>query len=96
MHIPRHLPAASVLTAWLLFVISFFLPATNVVEVGGTVPGTPLTGWQAFTSSVGVLAGQPLIIIAEPRTLLFLTFPFINLTMLFAPVAVLAWDDSWL
>jgi hypothetical protein len=65
-------------------------------KMGGTESGTPLTGWQAFTSSLEVLAVQPLIIIAEPRTLLFLAFPFINLAMLFAPVAVLAWDDSWL
>ena len=95
MRIPRYLPAAIAITAWLMFVISFFLPATNVVEMGGTAPGTPLTGWQTFTSSLGVLAAQPLIIIAEPRTLLFLTFPFINLAMLFAPIVVLAWDDSW-
>jgi hypothetical protein len=96
MNIPRHLSVTVVSAAWLMFIVSFFLPATNVVETGGTAPGTPLTGWQAFSSSLEVLAVQPLIIIAEPRTLLFLTFPFINLAMLLAPVVVLAWDDSWL
>jgi len=62
---------------------------------GRHTAGTPLTGWQAFTSSIYVLVGQPLIIIAEPRTLLFLAFPFLNLAMLIAPV-VLAWDEAWL
>jgi len=91
----RHLPKAIVISAWLMFVVSFFLPATNVLEMGGTTPGTPLTGWQTFASSIEVLAVQPLIIIAEPRTLLFLTFPFINLAMLVAPLIILAWEDAW-
>ena len=95
MRIPRHLPTVIVLTAWLMFFVSFFLPATNVVAIGGTERGTPLTGWQALTTSLRVLAVQPLIVIMEPRTLLFLTFPFINLAMLVAPLMVLAWDDSW-
>jgi len=82
--------------AWLMFVVSFFLPATNVLEMGGTPPGTTLTGWQAFTSSILVLAAQPLVVIAEPRVLLFLAFPFINLAMLFAPPIVMKWEDSWL
>lgn len=96
MRIVRRLPAAVVFTAWLTFVVAFFLPATNVVEMSGTKPGTPLTGWQAFTSSLEVLAVQPLIVIAEPRTLVFLAFPFVNLAMLLAPVVALGWDDSWL
>lgn len=96
MRIPRHLPTVIVVLAWLMFSASFFLPATNVVQSGGTAPGTPLTGWQAFTSSLEILFVQPLAIIAEPRILLFLAFPFINLAMLISPVPVLAWDDSWI
>ena len=96
MRIPRYFSAVIVSAAWLIFIVSFFLPATNVVAASGTPPGTPLTGWQAFMSSLEVLAVQPLIIIVEPRTLLFLCFPFINLAMLLAPVVVLAWDDAWL
>jgi hypothetical protein len=95
MRIPRRLSEVMVIAAWLMFIVSFFLPATNVLAMSSTPPGTPLTGWQAFTSSLAVLAAQPLIIIAEPRTLLFLAFPFINLGMLVAPVVTLAWDDSW-
>jgi hypothetical protein len=95
-HHVRYLPAVVVIVAWLMFIFSFFLPTTNVLAMGGTAPGAPLTGWQAFTSSLEVLAVQPFVILAEPRTLLFLIFPFINLVMLLAPVIVLAWDDSWL
>ena len=80
--------------AWVLFVVSFFLPASNVVALRGTEPGTPLTGWQTFTSSLIVLAAQPLIVVAEPRTVLFLAFPLVNLAGLLAPI-VLAWDDCW-
>jgi hypothetical protein len=96
MRFARLLQAVVVLTAWLTFIMSFFLPATNVVEMPDTAPGTPLTGWQAFTGSLEILAAQPLIIIAEPRTLLFLAFPFVNLAMLLAPIVVLTWDRSWL
>lgn len=96
MRMSHHLPAVIVWGAWLVFIVSFFLPATNVAEMGGTSPGTPLIGWEAFTSSLKVLAAQPLVIIAEPRMLLFLAFPFINFAMLVAPFVVLAWDDSWL
>jgi hypothetical protein len=94
MRIPRHLPVVVVTLAWLMFIVSFFLPATNRLEMGGTPPGTPLTGWQAFTSSLFVLGAQPLIVIAQPLTLLFLTFPFINLGMLLSPLVALSWERA--
>lgn len=81
--------ALVVLTAWFIFLFSFFLPASNVVSGGGASPGTPLTGWETFTSSILLLAGQPLVILAEPKALLFLTFPFINLLMLISPFVAL-------
>jgi hypothetical protein len=77
------------LAAWLMFFTSFFLPATNVVERGGTPPGTPLPGWDAFFSSLTVLAAQPFIVIAEPRALLLLAFPFINAAMIVIPLVAL-------
>ncbi|MGO8925816.1 MAG: hypothetical protein ACLQU3_02810 [Limisphaerales bacterium] len=99
MRIPRHLPVVVVVTAWLMFIVSFFLPATDVVELGGTAPGTPLTGWQALTTSVDSF-GHPLtflFVLKEPRTLLLLAFPFINLIMLLAPLVVaLVWEEAWM
>jgi hypothetical protein len=91
-----HLAKVVVLSAWLIFIVSFFLPTTNALEMPDTKPGTPLTGWQAFILSQKILAIQPLTILAEPRTVLFLTFPFINLAMLFAPLAILMWEDAWI
>lgn len=84
MRIPRHLPAVVVLAAWLMFIVSFFLPTTDVLSIGGTEPDTPLTGWQAFTLSLEMLGYPPAIftIIDQPRILLFLLFPFVNLAML--------------
>jgi hypothetical protein len=87
--LPR-LASLPIFFAWLMFVASFFLPATNVVERGGTPPGTPLSGWDAFCSSLMVLGAQPLVVIAEPRSLLFLTFPLLNLAMIFIPLIALS------
>ncbi len=50
----------------------------TALSLGSTFPPaarSALTACVAFTSSLGVLAAQPLIIVAEPRTLLFLAFP---------------------
>jgi hypothetical protein len=91
---PRYLPAFIVVVAWLAFVVSFALPATNVVGIAGTPPGTPATGWQAFIASLEALVCEPLLVIVEPRTLLFLAFPFINFAMLVAPWFVLSSDDG--
>jgi len=79
--------------AWLLFVASFFLPATNVLAVGGNPPGTPLTGWQAFSSSI--IAGPLNIwaLIAEPVVLIFLIFPLANLLMLVAPLLIATLEE---
>jgi len=72
--------------SWLMFVVSFFLPATNVLVTAGTPPGTPLTGWQTFTASLSCGAMNPWMWIAEPRVVLFLIFPFANGLMLFSPL----------
>ena len=77
---------ATTAVAWLLLVVSFTLPATNVLEVAGTSSGTPLTGLQAFYGSLRTCAFSPLIWIAEPRVLLFLIFPIGNSLMLLAPM----------
>jgi len=97
MRIPRHLPVIVVITAWIVFVVSFFLPTTDVLEMPGTPPGTPLTGWQAFTTSFEMI-GYPLsilLIAKDPRILVLLTFPLINFVMLFSPLAALAWEEAW-
>jgi len=98
MRIPRHLPPVGIALAWLMFIASFFLPATDVVEMSGTAPGTPLTGWQAFTTSLEIF-GHPvtlLLIPKEPSLLLLLAFPLINLVMLFSPLPALAWEEAWM
>jgi hypothetical protein len=98
VRIPRFLPVVVVITAWLMLVVSFFLPATDIVEMCKTPPGTPSTGWQAFTTSLAVF-GHPLtylLILKMPRMLLLLAFPFIKLTMLLAPLVALAWDEAWI
>ena len=78
-------PVFIITAAWGLFLASFFLPATNMLSVAGTSPGTPLTGWQAFTSSMihGVM--NPWLWILEPRVFLYLVYPFANLLMLITP-----------
>lgn len=91
MRVPRFLAAGVVIGAWLLFIASFYLPATNVIEKPGTPPGTPLTGWQAF-ASIPIVA-TPMIAITIPRSLLVLfMFPLINFVMFMAPIIVLAWS----
>jgi hypothetical protein len=47
--------------------------------------GTPLIGWDAALSSITLPASQPLILFAEPKFLIFLVYPFINLLMLLSP-----------
>jgi hypothetical protein len=86
---PSKLASLPIVVAWLMFVASFFLPATNVVGRPGTRPGTPLSGWDAFYSSLMILGAHPIIVIAEPRSLLFLTFPLINLAMILIPLFAL-------
>ena len=81
-----HISPALIVASWLLFILSFFLPATNVLQMGGTPLGTPLTGWQAFTTSVSCGAMNPWMWIAEPRVFFFLIFPWANGLMLFAPM----------
>jgi hypothetical protein len=98
VRIPRHLPVVVVITAWLMFIVSFFLPVTDIVEMAKAPPGTPLTGWQAFTASLTVF-GHPLtylLILKEPLLLLLLAFPLFNLLMLLAPLAAFAWEEAWM
>lgn len=78
-----------IMAAWFAFVASFFLPATNVVERAGTAPGTPISGWCAFQTPIEVIFSHPLIILAEPKMLLFLAVPLINLMILAAPLMAL-------
>ena len=85
---------AVILVAWLMFIVSFFLPATNVVALAGTKPRTPLTGWQSLATALEVVVVQPLIVLIEPSTVLFLAFPFINLAMLVAPLVALSREGS--
>lgn len=93
--VPRVLQVISALAinaAWLLFIGSFFLPATDVLQRSGTPPGTPLTGWQAFITSIVAGVMNPWLWIVEPRVFLFLAFLFGNGVMLVAPV--LSRDES--
>ncbi len=82
-----------VITAWLMFLVSFFLPVTNALEWHGTPPGTPLNGWQASFCAVN-LATEPMILLFEPRMLMFLVVPILNITMLFAPLCIRAVDEE--
>lgn len=75
-----------ILTAWFIFLFSFFLPASNAF--GGKAAGAPISGWETFTAPLVMLAAQPLVILAEPRILMFLAFPLINLVMLLSPLVV--------
>lgn len=90
------MPWAIIAIAWFAFLVSFFLPATDVVEVGGVAPGTPLSGWQAFTASLLTFAAMfPWMMFAEPRCLLFLAFPLMNLLAFVAPMfALLAPEEA--
>jgi hypothetical protein len=80
---------------WSLVVIWLFLPTSTALELGGTPPGTPLTGWDVLT----ILAqhafnfwfwlyliaapGAPWLLILELGTLILLAM---------APVLALAYD----
>ena len=82
-----HIPSIVVIAfAWALFLLSFFLPATNSLEVGGTPPGTPLTGWQAFTASLSAGASNHWVFFFDPRVFLVLIYPFANGLMLLTPM----------
>ena len=75
-----------IIGSWLLFVVSFFLPATNLQQTPGTTPGKPLTGWQALTTPIFVGLVYPWLWFAEPDAYFFLIFPIANGVMLFAPL----------
>jgi len=87
------LAGGTIAAAYLLFVASMFLPATNILQRAGTPSGTPLSGRQAL-SSIQVLGAQPLVFVVEPRALLLLAFPPLNLLMLLSPLFV-AFQRGW-
>src|SRR5437016_1703561 len=74
-----------VLVSWLAFLLSFFLPATNILVMPGAAPGTPLTGWQAFEGSLSAGAFNFWAWLGDGRVLVFLLFPFTNGMALAAP-----------
>jgi hypothetical protein len=74
-----------VLVSWVAFVTSFFLPATNILQMAGTVPGTPLTGWEAFTVSIYAGVFNFWAWLGDLRVLVFAFFPFTNAVMFIAP-----------
>lgn len=76
---------ALIIVGWLMFLTSFFLPSTNVLEMSGTAPGSPLTGWQAFGSSLSAGAFNPWAWLGDVRVVGFLIFPVTNAIMLAAP-----------
>lgn len=85
MRILSWLPVGLILSAWSMFLVSFFLPATNTLVSANAESGSPLTGWEAFYTSFLVLISTPFIVLIEPRTLLFLMFPIVNFVMALAP-----------
>jgi hypothetical protein len=82
------------MAAWSMFCLSFALPATNVVERGGTPPGTPLLGWEACLTSLITILTQPLGVLVDPRALLFLAFPVMNVAMAGMPWFVLSHPEK--
>jgi hypothetical protein len=72
---------------------SFFLPATNVLQTGGTAPGTPLTGWEMMRCTL--LAVHPIVLLVEPRALFLLAIPLANLAMLLSPLFFPAAERIW-
>jgi hypothetical protein len=89
---------ATVAAGWVAFVASLFLPATNVVERGGTPPGTPLVGWDAAVSAVTVPLSSPLVFLAEPLVLLLIPLAAVNVVLLASPLVVAGVPDRapWL
>ena len=67
--------------SWMLFVLSFVLPATNINAPSGKL----LLGWEAFAESLSGLI-NPMLWLIDFRVNLFLIFPFANALMLLAPV----------
>lgn len=79
--------------AWVMFLASFLLPATNVLQTSGSAPGTPMTGWETMCAVQAV--ANPFVLLLEPRALILLAFPIANLAMLLAPLLLPAAEDIW-
>jgi hypothetical protein len=91
MRVPRQIPIIVASVAWLMFVVSQFLPT---MTVGGT---EVLTGWEVSTAWLECFR-DPLFFVVmfmKPGFLLLLIVPFIALAMLAGPLPVLVWDDAW-
>jgi hypothetical protein len=86
-----------VLLAWFTGVASLFLPASVALQRGGTLPGTPLAGWDTLWTAHYLLFSAPWIVIVEPR---FAVIPLIGLAtlmLLAIPLLYCAADrDAWL
>lgn len=84
-----------IVIGWCLFVASFFLPATNVLQMPGSAPGTPMTGWDVMRS-LHVL-GSPVVFLAflfaQPRAFVLLAFPFTNLAAFASPCFLSTSDE---
>ena len=95
MKSPSKRSALSVITAaWLLFVLSFCLPATSVLSDGRAMLESPLAGWQTMNASTAVILLFPFLWTADPQILLIAIFPLANWLMLSTPLLVLALRDK--
>ncbi|MBL9094073.1 MAG: hypothetical protein JNL96_22840 [Planctomycetaceae bacterium] len=75
-----------ILFAWVLFVASLFLPATNELVVPGH---DHLLGWQAALTSLSMYSFWGVVMtLADPRFALLWFCPWFNLAMLLAPILV--------
>lgn len=84
----QRIDRAIVWSTWCLFVVSFFLPAMNAGALPHTPSDTPLTGWEAMLAAISCVGIAPWLIFIEPRVLLFLIIPWLNLAMLLAPLCL--------
>jgi len=93
----RYFPAITICVAWLAFIVSLFLPATNIFEWPNVPPRTVLLGWQASVSSIIFVTTQLYFALLEPRILLYAMVPIMNLCMFLAPAAILSpGENVWM
>src|SRR5687767_6969955 len=92
----RNLNRVGIVAAWLLLLWSLRLPALSSIEVPGTPPGTPATGWQAFKALE--LGFYPVAWFAQPSLLILFSVIFVaNVVAFSAPLlCVLFREGSWI
>lgn len=73
-------------SAWVTFLVSFFLPAAPPLDFGWTAPLQPVSGWETFVDVFRL----PQEAVLSPLVLLCLSAPAINALVFFGPVASLA------